>query len=262
MLVPFNETDFLSEDRENVTQQFIGKDIFDKYLQIMISGYDEVQAVFKDLIQQRSIDDAEGAQLDIIGEIVGQPRELISLDLFEYFGFEGAPESLSFGDLDDPSAGGEFYSLGTPTGGNYTLDDPTYRLFIRSKILKNKTASTPEELITFISFIFGGVPIYLEEGSTTIIINFGRELSELEKNLVYYISYSQGYPSRLIPKTLGVGIEFAEYDGDMFFAFDGVPGALGFGDAFGESGFGDDWGDDWGGDEEPIEDGGYLASYV
>jgi hypothetical protein len=262
MLVPFTEKDFLAEARENVTQQFKNKDIFDKYLQLMLSGYEDVQTVFKDIIQQRSIDNAEGVQLDTIGEIVGQPRELITLDLFEYFGFEGAPTSLGFGDLSDPSIGGEFYSSGTPAGGSYVLDDPTYRIFIRSKILKNNTASTPEQLIKFISFIFGGIVVFLEEGDAHIVINFGRELSELEKNLIYYISYSQGYPSRLIPKTLGVGIEFAEFNSGMFFAFDGVPNAMGFGDAFGETGFGEDWGDDWGGDEEPVEDGGYFAFYI
>lgn len=262
MLVPYEDKYFLEEAREDVTEQFKGKEVFDKFLQILIDSLSDVEEAFKQLLQERSIDEAVGEQLDVIGRIVGQPRNLISLELYEYFAFQGYPAGDTFGDLNDPSIGGYFYSLGSPSGGNYLLDDNTYRLFIKSKTLKNRTASTPEELIGFLSYIFGGIPIYLEEGRAHLTINFGRNLSTFEKNLLSYVSYSEGYPSRLIPKTIGVSVEYSEFNNDNFFAFDGVPNAKGFGDAFGEVGWGDAWGEDWGGTDPPVEDGGYFASYV
>ena len=265
MIIPFDEKDFLNEAREGVTQQFKEKIVFDKYLQLILQGVGEVQDVVKDLLQKRSIDEATGENLDIIGRIVGQPRELISLDVYNYFAFKGYPNGETYGDLFDPSVGGVFYTGGTPTGGNYSLDDETYRLFIRSKILKNRTASTPEELITFLNYLFGDeIPLYLKEtGHAHLTIYFGRQLSSLETNLLSFISYELGYPSKLIPITIGVGVEYAYFDSNNFFAFQGVPNAKGFGDVDATVGFGDVWDEDFGGTGSPdLSDGGYFASYI
>ena len=261
MLVPFNENDYLSKAREDVTEQFKDKPVFDKFLQLILAGLSDCQFAIKDLLQKRSIDEAFGEQLDIIGRIVGQPRELISLDVYKYFAFLGYPNGDTFGDKNDPSVGGLFYSRGTPLGGNYRLDDPTYRLFIKSKIIKNRTASTPEELISFVQFIFGqDTPVYLIEGEAHCKIFFGRELSQIEINLLSYTSLELGYPSRLIPKTLGVGIEFATFNGKAFFAYQGVPNAKGYASISDTTGWGVDWGLDWGGTGETSLDGGFYAS--
>ena len=159
-------------------------------------------------------------------------------------------------------------SAGDPTGGNYLLDDNTYRLFIKSKIIKNNTASTTEELIAFIQFIFGGTfPVYLVEGGAKCLLFFGKELSQLEKNLLSYISYELGYPSRLIPKTVGVLMEFATFDANNFFAYQGVPNAKGYAsvdDVISDtSGWDFDWDGDWSGDNSDLTlDGGMYASLL
>lgn len=261
-IIPYEEIDYLEDARENKTYQFEGKVVFDKFLQLVLTQREEIQDVFVDLLQGRSIDEAQGAQLDMIGRIVGQPRTLINLDLYNYFAFLGYPSGETYGDLNDPSAGGVWYTQGTPIGGNYTLDDETYRLFIKSKILKNRTASTPEELLQFLSFLFGDIPIYLKEGEASFTLLFGRPLSQLEENLLTFTSYELGYPSRLIPKTLGVGIDFGYFEANNFFAFQGVPNAKGFGDADMASGWGDDWGNDWSSTtEESSNNGGIFAGY-
>lgn len=264
-LVPYTDKDFLSEAREDITQQFKDKEIIDRYLQVFLAELPNIQQMFKDLLQKRSIDEATGEQLDVIGRIVGQPRDLISLDLYKYFAFLGYPNGGGYGDLNDPSVGAPFYSAGTPTGGNYTLDDETYRLFIKSKILKNQTAATPEELITLVKFLFGQeTPVYIREGKSKFTLFFGRGLSTLEKNLLGFISYELGYPSRLIPKPVGVAIEYAYFRGNRFFAFQGVPNAKGFGDKNAIiSGWGEDYNNSFGGTASASElAGGYLASYL
>lgn len=257
MIVPFIEKDFLNELVENSTEQFKYKTIWNKYLQLEALNRSELQEVFKTLLQQRSIDEAVGEQLDVIGRIVGQPRTLISFDIYNFFAFKNYLNGDTYGDLTDPSKGGVFYSEGSPTGGNLTLDDASYRLFIKSKILKNKTASTPEELLLFLSYVFGNdTPIFIVEGGAHLKIFFGTELSTLEKNLLNYISYDLGYPSRLIPKTLAVSIEYGGFDSGNFFAFQGVPNAKGFASFLG---WGENWGEDFGG--TGILDGGMFASY-
>lgn len=247
-LVPVNSVDYLSEARERITSQFEDKVVVDKYLQLLIDGQAEIQQMFADLIQKRSIDEAEGAALDVIGEIVGQPRELISADLFNFFGFQGALKADTFGDFGRPTVGSRWYDFGQPLGGNVLLDDNTYRLFIKAKILKNRTASTPEEFLSFINFLFGtNVTAILAEGNAQYTVMFGRELSTLEQTLLNYISTSSGYPSRLIPKTVGVRINFGYFDTNNYFGFQGVPNAKGFGDISKTVGYGRVYGLKWGG---------------
>lgn len=260
-LVPVITVDHLAVARERVTEQFKSKEVYDKYLQLLIKQQQELEQVFKDLIQKRSIDEATGATLDIIGEIVGQPRELISADLFDYFGFQGALKADTFGDFGQPTIGSKFYDFGTPLGGNVLLDDETYRLFIKAKILKNTTASTPEEFITFVNFIFGSnTTAILAEGNAEYTILFGRELSPFEQVLLNYVSYSQGFPSRLIPKTVGVRVNFGYFEAGNYFGFQGAPGAKGFGEFTGTFGYGLGYGIGYGDSDFSNAGGGIFAT--
>ena len=72
----FDVVPYLDVARERKTFAFSDKVVFDKYLQLLLMGQIELQETLKDLMQLRSIDTAEGEQLDIIGRIVGQEREL------------------------------------------------------------------------------------------------------------------------------------------------------------------------------------------
>ena len=84
----FQDIDYLNEARSRVTDQFKGKPTFDKYLDLLIRGSTEIQSTLKDLQQLRSVDTAVGVQLDNIGEIVGIPRNLVTAELFYYFGYK------------------------------------------------------------------------------------------------------------------------------------------------------------------------------
>lgn len=261
MITPFTETDYLAEARDRSTEQFKNKDVIDRYLQLLLDQQESIQQVFKDLLQKRSIDEATGATLDIIGEIVGQPRELISADLFNFFGFQGAIKADTFGDFGISTTGSRFYDFGTPLGGNVLLDDETYRLFIKAKILKNRTASTPEEFLAFVNFLFGtNTTAILSEGNAEYNILFGRELSTFEQVLLNYVSTSQGYPSRLIPKTVGVIINFGWFLTDNYFGFQGAPGAKGFGEFSGTFGWGIGYGEGYGDSDFSQAGGGQFAT--
>lgn len=258
---PFEEVDYLEEARERVTEQFKDKVIFDKYLQLLLNGQVEIQKAFKDLMQLRSLDTATGAQLDIIGNIVGQERVLLNADFYNFFGFQGAIKASSFGDVSTPSVGGMFYDYGTPLGGNIRLDDNTYRLFIKAKIFKNTTASTPEEFLAVLNLVFGtDTTVLTEEGDASITVLLSRVLSDFERALLSYISTEPGYPSRLIPKTVGVRINYGEFQGGNFFGFEGVPGAKGFGEFSGTYGYGLGYGLEYGSSDFQISDGGFFAT--
>lgn len=213
----FTTLDYLEIARTRTTEQFKLENapVFDRYLQLLTVEMQALQKLFQDLMQLRSIDTATGEQLDVIGRIVGQDRVLLSADLYEYFGFQGALKAGSYGNLTDPTVGAKWWSLGKPLGGNVQLDDDTYRIFIRAKILKNTTASTSEDFIRAINLIFGvDNTLAIEDTSTepaTVQVLFNRPLTDFEKALLYYVDDSQGFPSRLIPKTVGVRLVFGEY---------------------------------------------------
>lgn len=228
---PFEVVEFLEEARDRVTEQFKDKTIFDRYLQILLYDSLELQQVFKQLMQERSIDTAIGAQLDIIGEIVGQPRDLIDTSLLQYFAFDGYPAAKSFGDVTDASVGGLYYSVGDPLAGNTLLNDDQYRLFIKAKIIKNTTNVTPNQLLDFLKFVFNSPYNSINElGNAKMILMVGKQLNNFERVLLTYESSSTGYKSRFIPKPIGVGLQFGQFDYENYFGFQGAPNAKGFAD--------------------------------
>lgn len=228
-LTPFEMKDYLAEARARITQQFRGAPVFDKYLQLMINSQLEIQNTIRDLMQLRDIDTATGAQLDVIGRIVGQERELVEAELYEYFGFQGAVGAQSFGQF-GTSFGGYFKSDSTPAGANVPLDDDNYRKYIRAKVFKNITASTPEQFIAVVNLIFDTTQAYVLEGENAeFTIYFGRPITNFEKSLLNYISYKQSYPTRLLPKTVGV---------TMTLDYSGIPdftNGMGYGESYGTS---------------------------
>ncbi len=260
-LIPFEEQEYLEVARSRVTEQFKDKVIFDKYLQLLIYAQTELQDVFKQLLQMRDLDTATGAQLDVIGRIVGQDRVLINADLYTFFGFQGALKAGSFGEVGNNLVGSRFLDFGSPIGGNITLDDETYRLFIRAKIYKNTTNSTPEEFIEVVNLIFGTTGTFLSEnGNANVTVFFSRPLTDIERGLLQYINSTDGYPSRLIPKTVGVGIGYGEYQAGNFFGFADVPGAKGFGEFSGTYGYGVGYGLNYGESDYNARGGGLFAS--
>lgn len=262
MAIPdFTVIDYTEEARTRVTEQFKNKQVFDNYVQILTKGQIDLENTFKDLLQLRDIDTATGAQLDIIGRIVGQDRELIAADLYDFFGMQGALNAFPMGDTNSPSAGGIFYSYGINLGGNVELDDETYRSFIRAKIFKNITNSTPEQFITAIKLIFGLNQVsIIQDGDGAATVLLGGKLTNFQKVLLSYVSYSQGYPSRLVPKTVGVRINFGEYLPNRYFGFQDSPGALGFGEESGTYGYGLGYGMAYGDSDYALVGGGTFAS--
>lgn len=229
---PFITEDYLGTARSRSTIQFEqdSAPVFDKFLQLVFSEAMEIQISKRDLMQLRSIDTAEGAQLDIIGEIVGQPRTLVDVDLFTFFGFRGHWNSDSYGDLNDPSVGSVWWDGESPTTGNITLSDNLYRILIKAKIAKNVTRATPEDVMNFANFVFNtSGSTVVDEGGAKFRLLVGRVLTRQEVGLLRYINREAGYESTLLPKPIGVGMDYGSFDYDSFFAFQGIPNAKGYG---------------------------------
>lgn len=223
----FDREDYLEVARERVTEQFKEKPVFDRFLQVLLSGKFDIQNALEDLQTLRSLDTATGKQLDIIGDIVGRPRGLVYQDIFNYFGFAGTERAGSFGSLSDPTVGAPWYSVGAPTGNAREPSDEEYRMILKAKIIKNRTNSTPEQVIEACKFVFGVPEVFLEEYAPAAVrIGIGKILTNVERSLLFDL----GGAGALLPKTIGVNYTYTEFQAGRVFATEGFPGGQGVGD--------------------------------
>lgn len=192
------------------------------YIKALLVEANTLEQVFCDLLEKRWIDTAEGVNLDIIGSIVGQSREFIDAEIFDYFGFFDNPQAQSFGSISNASLGGRYKFIGEATTGIRQLTDDEYRLFIKARITRNSTSSTPEQIIAQIRYIFDSPLVLFVDGDTRYEVSIGKRLGLNEKSILF--------DTDIIPKTAGVQATYVtEFDSNNFFGFQGVPNSLGLG---------------------------------
>lgn len=204
----FTELDYLAIAQSRITWQFKESDNLDTLMRIWLEGYQGIQ---KTLLQIRLINDvdlATGVQLDVIGDIVGQPREIVNISSTGFFGFEQDAGAKSFGSIKN-SSGGLWYSLGDPDSGNIALSDDLYRLFIKAKIRNNNTGGTPEDIIAATKEIFQTDEVELLEGEYAEFYLYpGRPWND-ESLTVYPGLDETVIANRLLPKPAGVKIFYS-----------------------------------------------------
>tara|TARA_R110000851_G_scaffold96792_2_gene209945 strand:+ start:26946 stop:27650 length:705 start_codon:yes stop_codon:yes gene_type:complete len=192
------------------------------YIKTLLLEANDLEEVFRQLLEDRWIDTAEGIQLDILGSIVGQPREILGEEILGYFGFAINFESGSLGSILNPSIGGVFRSNSEPVTENRVLSDPEYRVWIRARIAKNSTSSTPEDIINQIMFVIGANQVIFIDGNTEYSVSVGKVLTNEEKSILLNTD--------IIPKTAGVQVKYlTQYNYESFFGFEGIPNSAGLG---------------------------------
>lgn len=198
------------------------------YIKTLLVEANTLEEVYRSLLEDRWLDVATGVNLDILGSIVGQPREFIDAEIFDYFGFADNSQAQSFGTVLDVGVGGRFVRVGEITTGIRRLEDEEYRAFIRSRISRNSTSSTPEDIIAQLQFILNTPLILLVEGQARYEISIGRKLTLNEKSILA--------ETNIVPKTAGVSTGYVtEFSTDDFFSFGGVPNGEGFGSVLNSS---------------------------
>lgn len=237
----------LAESR--IATQYQASENFRAYIRALMAQSQELEGVFQSIAESRDIDLAEGVQLDIIGEIVGVSRIVRSAINLRFFGFNGQPNAVTFGEENMPGGGlldgtypldGSWYLspwVVWPVDwggrlrdeeesyiGTTVLSDPEYRLLIRAKIVKNHSKGTNEDIIAGLSYIFDDAPsIVYDVGGMAIGVAIGKALTVTEIALLTN--------EDIIARPAGVKLTFiAVYPAGSQFGFDGQTGALGFGE--------------------------------
>lgn len=205
-----------SESMENhLIGQFKGKRVLRAILEALGEEMDELEQVFADLRDKRWIDTGEGAQLDGIGTIVNQPRQIADAIQIAFFGFQGQDNALGFEQ-------GRFRDQWETWLQSVNLSDPEYRKLLWLKVFKNISTGTAEDTIVSTRRIFDASYVVLSElGNAKIFIGIGRVLNKNELAIAKAMD--------LIVRAGGVGVKgMSMFNYDNYFGFLGQPNAKGF----------------------------------
>jgi len=217
-LTPFEENDYLEQATGLTTSQFKERDIFNRYLQLLIQGRVELQVVIKNLIQRRSLDFAEGEQLDVIGRILGQPRQLFDSVIIRYFGFQGATGASPYKEIANTERTfGPWKGVKDSLLGTRELTDKEYRRLLRLTIIKNTTKANITSFNDGVRLLFGvdtidyqeEVPPDYAEGAASITISIGRDYNDPEKAVFPGLD-EIALANRFLGRPLGVGVLFQD----------------------------------------------------
>lgn len=125
----------ISESR--ILSQYATQPLYKELLGAITSEVQELADAIRDLIAYRTIELAEGKNLDIIGRIVGLDRQMYNYG--EGYWFAPEEEGVS-------PDNGNWWVKNSPQAVLEEMDDTTYRQWIWMKILKNhnKFSAKPE----------------------------------------------------------------------------------------------------------------------
>lgn len=167
------------------------------YIKTLLVEANNLEDVFQDLLTERYLDTAIGVQLDILGEIVGQSRNIKNANIHKYFGFNGGGQHV--GGFLYP-----FFEPGDPLFSNLELDDEPYRMLIKARIIRNGFDGTIENFIEFMNFAFSTTFTGVTDiGNATSNILIGKILTDQEKALIVFSE-----ENNFIPKPSGVKYYF------------------------------------------------------
>lgn len=147
-----------------------------------------------------NLDTAVGAQLNILGAIVGVPRNIYGLDLthtfFSYTNYIGSPDAIGFGSYtDSPYSSSLFRSY--YDSATYTLTDFEMRILIKIKILFNNIFSSTKNIIDGLWTLFGNDVSFIDNKNMTVTYNVVNPY----QNVFIAAQYLN-----ILPRPMGVGL--------------------------------------------------------
>jgi len=162
-----------------------------QYLHAYVEEMDDLFCAIEDVYFGRLLETAVGTQLDVIGDILQQSR---NVDLGTiYFGFDGASPVDGFGSITDPLAGAVFKSANLGGITITPLDDETFRKVLKCKgALLNSDSCSIEEIYSSVNILMGKVPskaIVTEPANLAVNLEMDIiELRSTDELLIYYMA--------------------------------------------------------------------------
>lgn len=215
------------------------QNLIDYYVNLLIIQYnDKVKAretiallvdellasgIYFDVRDGYSVEEAIGAQLDVIGEYVGVDRFYQGVDFDGiYFGFSNANEDEEvgvegFSDASDfLNKDGIFLGASDVISVDKKLNDDDYRILIKLGIIQNTSNYSDKEINDNLFNFFGNSLYAVDNYNMTMTYFVPSNLTQLIKAIIY---------KQLLPKPMGVGIQ-AIIEDNTYFGFTDASGGV------------------------------------
>jgi hypothetical protein len=205
----FTPIDHTQIGLSRVATQFREKVRFLAWLTAILEQANDIENALASM-NLANIDLMEGVNLDVIGIIVGVSRIVPNVVTSTWFGFEDTGTwATPFGEESQPSIGSRFYEESESIYSTTLLQDPEYRLILKARIVKNNSASTPEDIIAGLRFIFNTQDVKYSDVCTdgydgpamSFSIAVGREIYAFEQAIITALD--------ILPRPAGMNIHGA-----------------------------------------------------
>ena len=200
-------------------------------IQLKADTWDKARAFLASLDDAFDLDLAVGKQLDVLGRIVGIPREVPDVVAKTYFGFSSNPDSLGFADrFNAQRIGGPFFDRFSNPFTALQLNDNDYRFFIRVKAALNWASAyvSSDERISIQDVIlsaFNGRAYVVDNLDMTLTLYVSPVVSLERLRLIRQLN--------LLPKPPGVRYNVViQAEPGATFGFSNNPSPRGFADRF------------------------------
>ncbi len=160
-----------------------------EYVQCFLDEFDELFYQTELVATSRYLETATGAQLDVIGVILGQSRSVVLPTV--WFGFQGVEDVDGMADEVTPNNGGLFRSEESEGFVTTPLDNETYRRLLKAKaLLLNSDTCDIETAYRVVCTLLNKVPKVLSFTTTAfkeVHLNLAYdEVSTSEVSLILY----------------------------------------------------------------------------
>ncbi|KPK89912.1 hypothetical protein AMJ80_09070 [bacterium SM23_31] len=227
---PILSVDFSERALKRLASQFQESNRFKGEVAAYAQEFNKLRDAVLEILTLRTLETAEGVNLDVIGDWVGIPRVGIPRSQ-AFFGYQNRPPLL-------PNSHLGYSERGVSTGGAYRqrfdagdlqqLTDDEYRVVIRIKVLTNYTSNTIPQFVELFKEVFG-VNVLVENGGAEARVYFFSTVSDFLRELITYSwQDSIGQKRLFIPKTLGVQIFYRQNPTGAFFGYSANPNAKGY----------------------------------
>lgn len=201
--------------RSRLTDRHRNDETFLAILDTLIELKEVRQAEYIDLaVEFLDIDKSTGKNLDLIGRLIGEERNLVNFIDRAYFGFMGAR-------LAEPYDFGYWYSLYKNKYGTLrTLTDEEYRRVLKARVIKNSSGNGRDSFLEVLNILSNNQSSFVTEGLNNTAISV--EVEDYDGLVSYYLSKYKT-DRNLIPVPLGRRLNVTYKDINVkFFGFDGT----------------------------------------
>jgi hypothetical protein len=222
---------FVDEYKALLIKQYWEKPKALAEISLKAGSWDKMRGLLSSLDSAFDLDFAVGAQLDVLGRIVGIPREVPDVIARAYFGFSINPDSLGFSDKFDPlRIGGPFFDKFSNPFTPQQLNDSDYQFFIRVKVALNWASGyvSSEDRISIQDVILSAF-----DGRAYVVDNLDMTLKLYVSPVVSLERLRLIQRLGLLPKPQGVRYDVIIHaEPGATFGFSLNPESLGFADKF------------------------------